>query len=191
MKKETHEEILRRLTSNLTNEYNHWEYLCKHGGSDPFWEDGVNMNLTRNHIIYCKREIEKQLEESEYPQWYYRELPPEVDSSYMADADGIREDAGKTLVSLQTCEDYVWLCSHAVLVTPTKENEKWLRMALRVPELKSYIENDKLVDMRRYRTPDMYLEMFSNARKNLQKYFPEERKLPEGQLSIFDLAYEV
>ena len=30
----------------------------EHGGSDPNYDDGVNMNLTRNHIIYYKNELE-------------------------------------------------------------------------------------------------------------------------------------
>lgn len=190
-KKKTHEEILKELADGLNDSYLRWEYLLKHGGSDPFYADGVNMNLVRNHIIWYKKQIEEQLEENEYPKWYYRELPPEVDHNYMADPDGIRQDAKNTLIALQTCEDFLWLSSHAVRLTPTKENETWLRAALRVSELKSYIESDKLIDMRRYRNPDTWLDCLANARKNLSKYFPEERTLPEGQLSIFDLAYEV
>ena len=34
-----------------------WNHLLKHGGSDPFWPDGTNMNLVRNHVIYYLHEI--------------------------------------------------------------------------------------------------------------------------------------
>ena len=30
---------------NLESEYEHWEHLYKYGGSDPFYADGVNLNL--------------------------------------------------------------------------------------------------------------------------------------------------
>ena len=40
--------------AELIWEYEHWEYLKEYGGSDPHYDDGVNMNLTRNHIIYIK-----------------------------------------------------------------------------------------------------------------------------------------
>lgn len=44
--------------AELIREYEHWEYLKEYGGSDPHYDDGVNMNLTRNHIIYYKNELE-------------------------------------------------------------------------------------------------------------------------------------
>ena len=44
--------------ADLIREYEHWEYLKEFGGSDPFYDDATNMNLTRNHIIYAKRQLE-------------------------------------------------------------------------------------------------------------------------------------
>ena len=56
------------------------------GCSDPFWANGVNLNLVRNHIIYYKRQMQKISEEYGcfLPEIYYRELPPKVESNYMA-----------------------------------------------------------------------------------------------------------
>lgn len=67
--------------AELIWEYEHWEYLKEHGGSNPNYDDGVNMNLTRNHIIYYKNEMEDLYGEdmSKYPEVYFRELPPEVE----------------------------------------------------------------------------------------------------------------
>ena len=45
--------------AELIREYEHWEYLRKFGGNDPFYDDATNMNLTRNHIIYAKRQLEE------------------------------------------------------------------------------------------------------------------------------------
>ena len=43
----------------LEKAYAQWESLYKQGGSDPFYPDGVNLNLVRNHILYFKRQIEE------------------------------------------------------------------------------------------------------------------------------------
>ncbi len=45
--------------AELENLYERWDNLYEHGGSDPFWSDGVNANLVRHQIIYCKRNIEE------------------------------------------------------------------------------------------------------------------------------------
>ncbi len=44
----------------LENEYARWDELFTKGGSDPFWTDGVNLELTRNHILYYKAQLAKQ-----------------------------------------------------------------------------------------------------------------------------------
>ena len=43
----------------LEKAYAQWQRLYENGGSDPFWPDGVNLNLVRNHIIYYKGQIRK------------------------------------------------------------------------------------------------------------------------------------
>ena len=43
--------------AQFIREYEHWEHFKKYGGSDPNYDDSVNMNLTRNHIIYYKNEM--------------------------------------------------------------------------------------------------------------------------------------
>ncbi len=43
-------------------EIGHWNYILENGCNDPFWPDGTNMNLTRNHIISYKLEIAKYCE---------------------------------------------------------------------------------------------------------------------------------
>lgn len=59
---------------------------CGHGCNDPFWPDGCNLNLTRNHIIADRKRIEMLCEEHELPlpEEYYYKIPPVVDDNYMA-----------------------------------------------------------------------------------------------------------
>ena len=54
-----------------------WENLRVCGGQDPFWPDGVNMNLTRNHVIYAKRCLREMAAEHgwELPDEYYLQTP--------------------------------------------------------------------------------------------------------------------
>ena len=55
----------------------HWIDIFNNGCSDPFWCDGVNMNLARNHIIYANRCMETYLLKT-VP------VPPKVPDGYMA-----------------------------------------------------------------------------------------------------------
>ena len=66
--------------AELENSFTKWDELFKNGGSDPFWADGANLNLVRNHIIYYKEQLAKQ-ENTLFglPEIYYRETPPEID----------------------------------------------------------------------------------------------------------------
>ena len=71
--------------AELIREYEHWEYLRKFGGSDPFYDDATNMNLVRNHIIYAQKQLEGLYggDMSKYPDIYFRELPPITRNGYM------------------------------------------------------------------------------------------------------------
>lgn len=72
------------VASEIVKELERWEYLRKYGGCDPFWPDGVNMNLIRNHIVSYKRQLEELCETDVLPDEYYLSIPPEVDNQYLA-----------------------------------------------------------------------------------------------------------
>lgn len=74
---------------DIVREKEHWEYMRDNGCNDPFWSDGCNMNLTRNHIIYAKTVIAKVCSETglPIPAEYYIPTPPEVDNQYMANLE--------------------------------------------------------------------------------------------------------
>lgn len=58
MKENTPEQQLDLLCSQIIRERDHWNYINENGCNDPFWPDGSNINLTRNHIIQCEFETE-------------------------------------------------------------------------------------------------------------------------------------
>ena len=48
---------LEELVRELEKDYARWEQVYMAGSKDPFWPDGVNANLCRNHILCGKRRI--------------------------------------------------------------------------------------------------------------------------------------
>ena len=55
-----------KLGKELRDSYERWNHILQNGAGDPFWEDGLNMNLVRNHIIHYKRQCEAELLPEEY-----------------------------------------------------------------------------------------------------------------------------
>ena len=86
MKQKTPEQELELLRENLLHERVIWERINENGCNDPFWADGCNMNLTRNHILSYRNEIANCCEEHNLPlpEEYFLKVPPEVDDDYMA-----------------------------------------------------------------------------------------------------------
>lgn len=86
MKEKTTEKKLFEYRYGIVESIARWKSICENGCNDPFWADGCNMNLERNHILYYKNEISKlcSQEEIEIPEEYYLPTPPEVNDNYMA-----------------------------------------------------------------------------------------------------------
>ena len=84
MKKKT--DAVESLRADIKREIAHWIALNEYGGQDPSWPDGVNMNLTRNHVIYDKRQLKEICEDRkiDLPEEYFLPTPPQVDDGYMA-----------------------------------------------------------------------------------------------------------
>ena len=57
-----------------------WNNIMQSGCSDPFWPDGVNLNLVRNHIIFAKNRLREICEENGIfpPDELDCNIPPEV-----------------------------------------------------------------------------------------------------------------
>lgn len=156
--------------------YDRWNYLYQHGGSDPFWPDGCNLNLVRNHIMIYKRRLE---EENRFPDVYYREIPPEVDDSYMARADEILTNSARSLATYKNDANYQFLITNVALLSK-KESESiscgnilgyvsGIESLLSEFNEKSERERtDALVSLRRHEDPDGYLESFARCRKGME-----------------------
>ena len=84
--RKTPEQELSSHAQDIRREIVHWLHLRDHGCQDPFWEDGTNMNLTRNHVIYAKHQIDELCRKYglPVPLERYIETPPKVPSEYYA-----------------------------------------------------------------------------------------------------------
>lgn len=153
----------------LENSFARWDYIREHGCSDPFWADGVNMNLVRNHIIYYKQQLSEEATLFLLPKAYYREVPPEVDNNYMARPDEIRQNAARSMQIIDADVNLKFVREQSVHLT-----EKQLKQ-LCIPAILGYAENlrraiseDDLLTMRRYENPNGYLESFKSAAQKLR-----------------------
>lgn len=173
----------------LTASFDRWDYLNEHGGSDPFWADGVNMNLVRNHIIYYKNKLETEDTLFGLPDCFYRETPPEVDNNYIACPDEIRENAVKSMQLIDSDENLKYVREQAKY-----QSDKVLK-SLCIPAIIGYsdnlrtaIANDDLLTMRRYRTVSHYLEAFESAARKLNS--PEILEKAERRIVLDDVDDE-
>ena len=177
----------KELEMKCINEYEHWRNLYRYGGQDPLYEDGINLDLTRNHIISYKRDMEKL---DYFPEIYNKELPPEIDSKYMARADEIRAHAKKSFEIYKADENYQFLVKHRNDISSDDARDIRLTNVINyVDGLLMFILSDDLVGMRRHERPQIYQESFIKCREKLEKLLTEEKPdEPEklGQLSIFD-----
>lgn len=179
--------------------YDRWEHLYQHGGSDPFWADGCNLNLVRNHIIYYKKRLE---EEKRFPNIYYRETPPEVDNSYMARVDEILLNSAKSLATYKDDANYQFLIANiASLSKKEAESISCGGVLGYVTSVESYLSEfcekserertDALIYLRRHENPSGYLESFARCRRGMEILLAKRTSIwnlveeANGQLSLF------
>lgn len=93
----------KELGDYLLDRYNRWKSIYENGCSDPTWEDGVNINLVRNHILITKKNIEKYLGDNfiAYPESYFFPEPVELPNDFMA-VERRMGCKGKTLPATKT-----------------------------------------------------------------------------------------
>lgn len=172
--------------AELEKEYARWDEVFTKGSSDPFWTDGVNLELTRNHILYYKEQLANQ-ENSLFglPDVYYRETPPEVDPNYMARPDDIRENARKAMEIIDADENLKFVREQSASLSE-QQIKQWS-----IPAIINYAENlrraiaaDDLIIMRRYENPRPYLESFESAALKIRD--PESTRRINDNLTICD-----
>lgn len=195
-KKKNIEDNMEIYTAALQREFEQWDVYYNYGGADPFHEDGVNLTLIRNHIIYYKRKIEEEINnnsgqisftEKKYPDIYFKETPPEVDYKYMAVPNRILDTGINFVRKLEENPTFQFILKHVDEVFP-KQRETEVSKALGIPfiptmQLTHYhdlVESGKLVDIRRtfYKKDfDKFIAELEDTAKKFEKFLaltPEE-----------------
>jgi len=157
----------RNIEEELKMSFDKWNYLFVHGGSDPFWSDGCNLNLVRNHIIYYKKQLKEQ---NNFPKIYYKETPPEVNKNYMARVDEIKKNASFSLEAYLASEDYIYLLNNIQKLNSKQIKETCVSNVIGyVNGLRQFILSNDLVCMRRHEDPLGYLESLHECRIKVEK----------------------
>jgi len=155
-----------------------WVHLYTHGGQDPFWPDGANLNLVHNHILYYRGKIEETMPPENYPSAYFQEVPPEVDQNYMARPDEILAAAKASLAAYQADPNYQYLLRHQGDFSPKTRQKLPIDAVLNYAQgLKRAIENNDLITMRRHERAEGYLDSFASCAQKMRDAPPEDVQL--------------
>lgn len=193
------ERTMMELARSLQKSFARWDHLAEHGGSDPFWPDGMGLNLTRNHILYDKNQMEQlvaaEQEEvtlfpSELPDVYYRETPPEMPKDYMAKADEIRARAAEQLTLYERDPNFIWLRDHHDEVFPKGETKGTKTAGLNpiisgsLAWFRRHTEQDDLVAMRRifWESYEAKAERWAIEAEKMKAYLAKEHCLEDDEV---------
>lgn len=177
-------ETVEELTEMLEERYERYEFVLENGSNDPFWADGINLNLIRNHIIYYKSRLKEMILSDELPEVYHRKTPDKVDQDYMAHADKIRSNAVAALNKLNSYEHLDELKDAYLYLNQKELCDSGILIAVnRVNGLSQAIKDDDLVEMRCLsRDPDQELKNLNMTYENLCQIKAEEK-----QISLFEM----
>lgn len=175
---------------SLEESFDRWEYLLNHGGSDPFWPDGTNMNLVRNHICYYRGKLEEQYGEDKhlYPAVYFREVPPEMERDYLANGYAIREGAKEMLAVYLEDENLQYLVSVRDLLSDNERKRVCIDAVIGYAVgLAHAIRDGDLITMRRHaKSNGRYQESFHECAGKVREL--KDKKWKEGeQLTLFSV----
>ena len=200
-RKKEFKDVRQLLTENLEKAYERWDLLYKNGGSDPFWCDGTNLNLVRNHILYYREQCEEVLEPKDYPEAYHKELPPVVPDDYMAKKGEIMQDAQNLYLTLTDAAENEndpdvksalekELCALKVSFNSGSRELVALRNILRrneyFPILKQHPVKDREDHTVTGRCSSREKAVITAPNETQKPFFESKETLPVGQLSIFD-----
>lgn len=168
------------LKERLEESYQLWDNQLCSGGSDPFYADGVNLNLLRGHIIRYKQQI---AEDGVLPEIYHRKTPEELPDNFMVQAENIYWNAVERFRQCKEDVDYQYL-SNLELNPKMKKGLEIINALKNVRELEIAIKGQDFVIMRRHyhQKPDFkkYREIVENS--------PERIELKSEQMSLFAMT---
>ena len=169
-RKEKQEDYGKELQESLDR----WAHIYEHGGSDPLYCDGINLNLVRNHVLYYRQKLEENPTLEGYPATYFKDVPPKVDQNYMARPDEIRAAAREALAKYKADHNYQYILQHYNDFSSKTRNKLYIDNVIGYAAgLEQYIKEDRLVDMRRHEHCGHYLDSFKSCADKMRETSPE------------------
>ena len=178
MNKKQSMEKREKLIKNLKQDYARWNDIYENGCSDPSWEDGINLNLVRAHILINKNTLREICADEELPELYFKEEPPIVDGAYMARKEEILQKAKEyyeTCINEDSWKQIEEIAPH--LDPNNSEHRKILSSYSRITHLKKSIDNLDYLAMRNHQDPTYEIEL-------LRKKAAEIENLDDVQMSF-------
>ena len=112
---------------------------------------------------------------SDFPNIYYKEIPPELDYNYMANSKAIRERAREQITLYEQDENFQYLISIKDTLYPNKQRTRELKHTnlpyyplMQLAYYKKSYEEDDLVSMRR----DFHID-YEEKTEDWQRYIEE------------------
>lgn len=176
-----------KLASELQAAHAKWKYVYENGGSDPFCEDGNNLNLLRNHILNYKRMCEENLSQDDYPEEYYLDVPDKMPINFMARKDEIKQNAKTSLEIYEDNDDYRYMLSHKNSLNKKEIEQGSINNILGyVSGLQHAIDTDDYLYMRRHENPSIYINSFESGRRYMEQVISEEKPDNTDEDEIYD-----
>lgn len=181
-----------QIMEKIEAAYVHWNDIYQNGCFDPCWEDGVNLNLVRNHIIYYYYILDERAEEPEQLSLLTpsakciarRPLPPEVDDKYMAKPDELLAGALRTRDAIRSDENYQWIISlRGKLSKNVEKRSCFIAVANYVNAIDDAIQKRHFPRLRSYQDPGYWITAYVGMRKRIEEAIAEEQ---EGLLTSGD-----
>ena len=168
---------LEELVRELERDYARWEQVYMAGSKDPFWPDGVNANLCRNHILCGKRRIRELYPDAEMPEIYYRPLPQKLPAEYMARKEELRSAALRSYTRYISDENFCFIRNHVERIPETDALRGILDALLaRADVLKDAVLSGDYVAMRRYADAGSLLASLKSGAERLREWEPPEQE---------------
>lgn len=153
-----------------------WNRTLKKGGSDREVTDGYTLNCIRDSILQTMKVIRDTFPEGEYPEDYYAPVPDPMPADYMADPEGIRQNAKTLHGRLCRCSQWRWLLEQEENIPETvKLGTDFYHLKGMAEKLAEAIDRDDLLGMRQFDDPDDLMVMILNCHSKIV-YFQGRRK---------------
>lgn len=74
------------LQKSIKDSFKRWDHIHRKGTRDPFYEDGVNLDLVRNHIMHDQAKLSELCKEMKAPcpKEAKKRLPPQLRQTFCA-----------------------------------------------------------------------------------------------------------